>query len=273
MARPLTKKDKQGVLYKRPSPVERTIDELQGQNLDAVVRQAEIRNRESGQYLPSECLVYLIRDAGRRGDGTAMTTILPFLLPRCEATLRGKIQREEFPDAENIIEDILSEFAVLFAADLTNPLSPLDFFECRFNAAFKTFYLGYVRRERRRRKDLVEIPARDDPDDDRTDEEVLTTMSGDILRPWFEGRGQLSEELSDAISRLPADEQKVVVLRFYVGLPEESVDPAKPSIAAICGVTPKTVRNRLGRAMKKLAEYLRLEEEKFDETEGISETA
>lgn len=246
---------------------------MQGQNLDAVVRRAQIRDRESGQYLPSECLVYLIREAGRQGDDTAMTAILPLLLPRCEATLKGKIRREEFPDAENVIEDILSEFALLFAADLTDPLSPLDFFECRFNAAFKTFFLGYVRRERRRRKDLVEIPARDDPDDDRTDEEVLTTMSGDILRPWCEGRGQLSEELSDAISRLSADEQKVVVLRFFMGLPEESVDPVKPSIASLCRVTPRTVRNRLGKAMKKLAEYLRLKEEKFDETEGISETA
>ena len=273
MARPLTKKDKQGVLYTRPAAVDGTIDALTAQDLDAIKRRAEIRNRDSSQYLPSECLVYMIRDAGRRADEPAMEAILPFLLSRCEAILRTKIRREEFSDAEEMIDDVLGEFAVLFAADLTDHRYQLDFFECRFNAAFRTFYLRYLRRERARREDLVEIPARDDPEDDRTDEEILTAMSDEIFRPWFGGNGQLSEEMIDAITRLPANEQKAVMLRFYYGLPEESLDPAKPSVASLCGVTGKTVRNRIGRAMKKLAEYLRLEREKFDEPEGISETA
>jgi DNA-directed RNA polymerase specialized sigma24 family protein len=273
MARPLTKKDKQGVLYTRPAAVDRIIDALTGQDLGAIVHRAEISNQDSSQYLPSECLVYAIRDAGRRGDETAMKAVLPFLLHRCEAILRTKIRREEFSDAEEMIDDVLGEFALLFAADLTDHRYHLDFFECRFNAAFRTFYLRFIRRERARCEDLVEIPARDDPEDDRTDEEVLTAMSGEILRPWFGGRGRFSEEMIDAITRLSTNEQKAVMLRFYYGLPEESLDPAKPSVASLCGVTGKTVRNRLGRAMKKLAEYLRLEREKLDEPKGISETA
>jgi hypothetical protein len=44
-----------------------------------------------------------------------------------------------------MIDDVLGEFAVLFAADLTDHRCRLDFFECRFNAAFRTFYLRYIR--------------------------------------------------------------------------------------------------------------------------------
>lgn len=98
-------------------------------------------------------------------------------------------------------------------------------------------------------------------------------MSGEILRPWFQKRGQLSQEMVDAIIRLPDDERKAVLLRFYYGLPIESDDPAKPSIVKCCSVTDRTVRNRLGRAIKKLSEYLRLDEEKFDDSKGISKTA
>jgi len=273
MARRLTKKNKDGVLYTRPAAIESIIDALAGKDLDSIKGRAEIRSPDSNQYVPSECLVFLIRDAGRRGDHAAMNALLPYLLARCEGRLKGKIQREEFADAEKIREDILGEFAVLFAADLTDPRCRLDFYECRFNAAFRAFYLHYLRRERARREDLVEIPARDDPEDDRTDEEMLETMSGEILRPWFQKRGQFSQEMKDAIVRLPEDERKAVVLHYYFGLPEDSIDRAKLSVASRCGVTGKTVRNRLGRAMKRLAKYLSLEEEKFDDVKEISETA
>jgi hypothetical protein len=56
-------------------------------------------------------------------------------------------------------------------------------------------------------------------------------------------------------------------------LPEESLNPETSSVASVCGVTGRTIRNRLNKAVTKLAQYLRLEEEKFDEPKGISETA
>lgn len=139
MARPLTKKDKNGVLYVRPASVESVIDALAGKDLDSIKGRAEIRSPNSSQYVPSESLVFVIRDAWRRGDQKTMEALFPFLLNRCEARLKAKIPREEFADAEEVRENILNEFALLFAEDLTDPRCRLDFFECRFNAAFRTF--------------------------------------------------------------------------------------------------------------------------------------
>jgi hypothetical protein len=89
--------------------------------------------------------------------------IMPFLWSRCEAILNVKIRRQELPNHKEAIDDILGGFAAFFVA------------------AYRSFYLGYIRRERARRKIHVEILARDNPDDDRTDEDVLTTISSDIL--------------------------------------------------------------------------------------------
>jgi len=107
--------------------------------------------------------------------------IMPFLWSRCEAILNVKIRRQELPNHKEAIDDILGGFAAFFVADLTDRLCSLDFYECRFSLAYRSFYLGYIRRERARRKIHVEILARDNPDDDRTDEDVLTTISSDIL--------------------------------------------------------------------------------------------
>ena len=60
-----------------------------------------------------------------------------------------------------------------------------------------------------------------------------------------------------AIKNLPADEHQAVVLRI-MGYDEESEDPKKRTIATICGVTGRTIRNRLKRAAAKLSKYKRI---------------
>jgi DNA-directed RNA polymerase specialized sigma24 family protein len=54
---------------------------------------------------------------------------------------------------------------------------------------------------------------------------------------------------------LPSEEREVMVLSI-LGVSTESVDASEPSIAGICNVDPRTVRNRLKRAREKLA-YLK----------------
>jgi hypothetical protein len=57
---------------------------------------------------------------------------------RCEAILFKRIHDKSRPNAAAIREEILGEFGVLFAEDGSgqNP-DELDFYECRFNRAFR----------------------------------------------------------------------------------------------------------------------------------------
>jgi hypothetical protein len=61
-----------------------------------------------------------------------------------------------------------------------------------------------------------------------------------------------------AIMELPREEAEALLLVHYRGLKEESQDPNEDTAAKRCGVTGRTIRNRLARARAKL---LRLKED------------
>lgn len=63
MARPLLKKT-----LARPPGIERKIDIALTQDWATLSRRARETNPQSGDFLPSECLVHLLRDAIRRGE-------------------------------------------------------------------------------------------------------------------------------------------------------------------------------------------------------------
>src|SRR5579884_2935038 len=144
MALPLTKTAHHGKLYTRSPSVEAAIDGAIGQDVETLSRRASIVNRFSAEFLPLECLVHLIRDALRRGDEDMTDTLLQRLLGRCDAILRKKIPADIAGDWDEARAEILGDFAVLFAEDATDDKHKLDFFECRFNLAFRAFRIPYM---------------------------------------------------------------------------------------------------------------------------------
>jgi hypothetical protein len=74
-----------------------------------------------------------------------MNALMPRLLNRCMAILQAKIPANYLPNAEEVREEILCEFAVLFAEDgCEGTPNHLDYFECKFNAASRTFRAHFV---------------------------------------------------------------------------------------------------------------------------------
>jgi hypothetical protein len=140
MIRPLTKKDQSGNLYTRPSEIQTAIDAAIQQDIATLRQRAVVSKRDSPDFIATECLVHIIREARRRHDEHSMSVLLPSLLARCEATLKNKILDSDMPNASEIREEILGEFSLLFVEDGSgcNP-DELDFFECRFNLAFRSF--------------------------------------------------------------------------------------------------------------------------------------
>ena len=263
MAQPLTKKDQSGTLYTRPKTIEAAIDEAMKQNLDTLIEHARIAKLSVPGFLPLECLVHLIRAARRSGDQTTMSGLMPVLLGRCEAILRTKIQGDCVANAEDLREEILGEFAVLFAEDGTPGTSnALDFFECRFNSAFLTFRLPFIERERARTIPLVYAPPQAGSSDDITDEEFFVQLSDAFHRPPDQVDRVLQNTLAKAVDALPPDQRKAVVLCYFYEYPEESDDPTVTTAASLCGVTGRTIRNRLARAIKTLSKLFNKDGEK-----------
>ena len=255
MATPLNKHYPDGRPYFRPPPVEAAIDELLGQDFATACRRAAIPDRNSPEYVPSEALVHLIRDARRRNDEAAMNILLPILLRRCESNLRIKVS-SDLPNAEDIREEILGQFSELFAADgVGSDPYQLDFFEAHFDQAFQRLRIDIVRHEGRRILNRTYLPLPDENEDESSvDESVLKYFQ---TAPDQESTFDL-QRLIDALQMLPPDERRAVELCHILGYDEESADRNKRTAATICGVTGRTIRNRLRRAAARLSSYKEL---------------
>jgi hypothetical protein len=232
------------------------IDMAIKQDLDTLAGRAWISDPNKTEFLPMECLVHLVRDAGHRRDDQAMRALMPPLLGRCENILRAKIPDNTFPNAPEIREDILGDFSLLFVEDGAEEVpNELDFYECRFFLAFRVFRFGYLRRELARVKELIPLPVSSEPDSYSSDEDVFARVSEAFRRQPTQVGELLERELVRAINNLPPDERKAVVLCHVLGLKEESEDPSAVTAAKLCGVSGRTVRNRLTRAAKKLSQF------------------
>lgn len=252
----LSKKDKDGNLYRRPIGILTAIDAAIQQDIATLRRRAAISKVASPEFVPMECLVHLIRQAKRRQDEQTMSLLLPPLLARCEAMLIRKIPDSSRPNAVDIREEILGEFSVLFAEDgLGENPDQLDFFECRFNLAFRSFWIDFMRRQREDAKQVEGSSAENESGDCEPGDESLSRLSPALQIPAMQFFGVFRVELLNAIKSLPPDERRAVVLCHMYEYKAESEDPSEITAATLCGVTGRTIRNRLSRAAEKLSKF------------------
>lgn len=259
MARPLTKTETDGALYARPPGVEVQIDEATRLSFADLRVRLLITDRNDPGHLRSECLVHLVREGRRSGDQALMSAVLPVLLGRCEANLLVKVPDGGMPDAASLRQEILDDLTELFVMDESADFpDELDFYECRFNKAFRALRIDGVRRDARRRKrtikvvDLPPLEVKSMPDayEDafaRVAEtfRVLPTQEWDAFR----------EPFVQAIEALPSDEREAVMLVHVFGYKEESEDLEEETAATRCNCTGRTIRNRLTRAAAKLSRF------------------
>jgi DNA primase large subunit len=256
MAKPLLKKDRNGKTYTRPPEIEAAIDLALSLDLESLVDRAALRDEKSAAYVPSECLVHLLREFLRRGLGDAVNKLLPVFLARCGRILSKSTAVGYVPNIESLNEEILAQFAMLFAEDgRQESSSALDFYEVRFGMAFRALRISISKAEHERTESLVSFSDSNDEGEELSESEVLGRTRPAVADfPSLENL-VLQHEIAEAIKRLPKKERDAVVLHFHYGYEIESEDPTKRTVAMICGVTGRTVRNRLRRAGKMLAAF------------------
>ena len=259
MARPLTKTKVGGGLYTRPTAVEAQIDEAVCLSRSDLQTRLSIADRNAPGYLRSECLVHLVRQGRQSDDQQLMSAVLPVLLGRCEANLLVKVPDGGMPDAASLRQRILEDLTDLFVTDGTGDLpDELDFYECRFNRAFRALRIDAVRRGARRRKrsiTVVDLPPSEAASEPDAYEGAFARMSDAFKIPptqeWDAFRGPFVK----ALEALPADERDAVILVHVLGYKEESEDPEEETAATRCNCTGRTIRNRLTRAAAKLSRF------------------
>jgi len=255
MARPLTKPGDKGPLI-RPAVIEAQIDEAIALVLPALRARLVVTDHQHPLHLRSETLVHLVRHGRRIGDQALIGAALPVLLGRCEANLFVKVPDGQLPEAASVREEILGKFSELFASD-GHGAAPdeLDFYECKFNRAFRFFRIDVVRQEIARLKPMVDVPQSTEEGDDDAQEDVFARVSEAFQSPATQEGIVFRSELEDAIQALHPDERDAVILVHALGYKEESDDPDEETAATRCNCTGRTIRNRLTRAAVKLSRF------------------
>ncbi|MDP2331330.1 MAG: sigma factor-like helix-turn-helix DNA-binding protein [Reyranella sp.] len=246
MARPLSKKNEQGVLT-RPEGIEGKINIALTQDWATLSRRVRETNPQSRDFLPSECLVHLIRDAIHRGEERVARVLMPQLLKRAEANLERTVPDSRMRDAESVRHTILSDLMMMFTQDGTEGHeAELDFYECKFLRALRFLRIDHVRKALSERKELTDLPqAGDGAGEAAFNDEMLARLSRMAsIGPSQEDALYLPEVIA-ALDRLPPDQKRAVILRRIIGHTEEET-------AKIMKVKGRTVRNRLSRADKQL---------------------
>jgi hypothetical protein len=246
MVRPLTKRKKKAEeLYTHPPEVVRNIEGALGQDLATLTRRAQESDRKSPEYLKSECLVHLIREAIRRGDEATCNTLLPILFARCELRLRAKIP-DSFPQAQQLREEVLGELGLLFAEDsASNASGELDFYECRFDKAFMTLRFDVQDKEAKKTAHCVPLSDGSTGSDDGESE-------GREYVPEIPATQSQRLDQEELLNMLPSDERRAFVLCDIMGYEVESTDPSEVTAATLCSVSGRTIRSRLKRAREQL---------------------
>jgi len=116
--------------------IERAIDATLALDRITLEQRAAVTDRKSAEYIPSECLVYLIRKFHREANEAARNRFLVLLFQRCAATLVRTLPDNRVPNAAFVRGEVVGRLGEMFAEDGTgdNP-DELDFFEVRFNRA------------------------------------------------------------------------------------------------------------------------------------------
>lgn len=259
MARPLTNIDANGALYARPSAVEAQINQAIDLSQSDLRIRLSITDQNHSGYLHSECLVHLVREGRRADDQQLMSAVLPVLLARCEANLLVKVPDGALPDADSIRQQILEDVTDLFVLDGSGEFpDELDFFECRFNLAFRALRIDGVRREMRRRNrtiKTIDLPPSDVSDEPDAYEDAFARVSENFKVLPTQEWDVFREPFVKAIEALPDDEREAVILVYVLGYKEESDNPDEVTAATRCNCTGRTIRNRLSRAAAKLSRF------------------
>ncbi|MBR1256411.1 hypothetical protein JQ634_22230 [Bradyrhizobium sp. AUGA SZCCT0240] len=253
MARALNKMTKGGVGYKRPPEIEACIEVALGQALDEQLRRAPINDPTHRDYMPTECLLHLVREARITGNKRSVDRLLPSLLNRCERRLKRTIP-DSWPDAEGLREELLQLFCELLARAGTNhDATALDIFECKFNKGLATLRYKRLRKDANRTKRFVHLRDEKDEDGQPIDpDETLTRLSRAARTPASQEDFVYLGEILEALKTLPEAQRRAVDLCCLQGYAPASEDPEEITAATICGVSGTAIRKNLRKAAEKL---------------------
>lgn len=248
---PPTRRNADGVVYRREPIVERQITAALALSPDRLRQRAAVADQQSDEYLREECLVYLIRHYNRAGDSALVSDLSAALLRRCAKLIEGHLRRLDAEAARDGYNDVVER---LFAPILDLASDRGDFLQVRFWPALEKLAVRAFNQQltlRRRAQAAVPLSSLAGYDRDAGDEPERVVRPRDlaaVTSPSGETAVIEDDLIRDALSRIDEPFRSAFLLRHYFDWPVEDQDPAVRTISRHFGKDPRTIRNWLKKA-------------------------
>lgn len=249
---PLRKKPKgAGEPYKRRTHVEALLQRLVFLSRDEIVERSRIRNTRDPDYIPTECLLHLLRASRHDNSEQYFERLFKGLYDR----LISALPRPETGDenhgtidltAEKIRDRALGRFMEMLSTDRDDYDERLDYFEISFNAGIANLRKDAMTPALRDQKRST--PIERDPETGEPSAEVERARgSFDPFDPAKSNDEDYRLRVDAAIDALPKEQNRIVTMIAH-GIPIESKTVGKPSISVVLGRSEKTIRTHRDKA-------------------------
>lgn len=255
---PLRKRKKtDGKLYTRPAEIEDRLRQFNTLARDELSARCRIQDASDPKYVPSECLVYLVREHRSRPMDACSEVLYKTLLERVLQSLPTGYgdNGETVRSFESSVGDIGREwFLTMVMEDRIEYVEDLDIYEIRFAKALKTLRMDAFRHVKRTEKETerIEIDAETgdiSPEVERAAGSFDPFEVHKLDDPFYLSR------LYQAIDNLPPV-QKAIIEMDRNNIPDESKDSNVVTQSAVLRKTPKTIRTHRALALSALREGL-----------------
>ncbi len=258
MPKPLKKKTIDGLPYIRPLDIESCLERLEAISPEERIHLFSVSYKKNSNYIPSEALVYFLRQAWANNKLQEFEQIFKLLMKRLDSSLHSTISDAHMARAQEIREEIISKFAERIAHDCNGKIDWLDYYEIHFNSAIKELERSVLRKIGSLSLKTVPL-VREDAEDTELSPEIEAAAEA-----FFSNNQSKVDDPAfrsifyAAIDTLPNDQKQVIGLCLK-DIPIDSQDPDAITIARIIGCNERTVRNRRDRAFKTLKTVLQEE--------------
>lgn len=265
MAAPL-RKLKDRVLYQRRLLIENAIDDLAKVSRSDQADRCKIADPSDPDYIPTECLLHLIRGCRSDNSDHIFATIFRTLKRRVLARLpnpaiKGGSEGKSLVSQRNIAinEYVVDRFQAMLVQDRAGYDERLDYYEVNFDAALATLRLDGRKKALREEKRSESVGYDDETSELNAEVEKAAAAQNPVSESKLDDPVYRSR-LYAAIESLPDNQRRVIELLLR-GIQIDSQEPNVPTIVRFLGCTEKTARNRRDRAYAAIRKALETEED------------
>lgn len=250
---PLRKKTLDGKLYQRTAEIEAKLIELFALSREDVIARAQIRSRSDPRWVPSECLLHIIRASRTNNTDIQFERLFRILMDRVMRSLprpESRDGRTMSLSRSNIRDKVFGRFVELLSMDRNSYSEKLDYFEVRFDGALASLRRDAQEQVWRDENRSAPLEYNEETGEPSADVEQAAEHYDPFAEVEIDGEAYRSR-LDAAIDALPPEQSRIIEM-LRQEIPIDSKDPGAMTIAKALGRSEKTVRTYRDKAFAAL---------------------